>query len=125
MSTKKQTDTLSDALTNCLEDLERVGYGEPELHKLQSFLSQFCVTAQICLTNLFVRARIYKRRKHFWTVLSICEVYRNSVWSESSPGRYGDPDDVSVDDCGCTRGARNAGALVKVYLALDLPLKTL
>lgn len=109
---------------DCLKRLEKVGYGEPEVCKMDSFLGHFSSwAAQIYLTNLFVRARIH--RKHFWTVLSIYEVYRHAVWSESSPDRYGDPDDVSVDEHGDCRGARNAGAMARVYLALNLPFSGL
>ncbi len=79
MNAEKQENILPSTFTYCLEELRRVGYGELEICKMQSFLSQFCATAQMYLTNLFVRARVSKPRKHFWTVLSICEVYRNAV----------------------------------------------
>ncbi|MDO8483296.1 MAG: hypothetical protein Q7S86_05790 [bacterium] len=104
------------------ERLRSVRYTEPEVFEIIKFLNKFCCTAKICLTELFVRSRIYKHPRNLETVLLICNFYDDVVWKYSSPDRYGDPDDISIDANGVCRGARNTGAIVKAYGAVGLPM---
>lgn len=114
--------TTSSALSSAVERFRSAHYTDEEIAEICRFLEKFCETAIIYLTNLFVNARIYKYPRNLHTVLLVCDFYDYFVWRHSSPDRYGDPDDTSVDEKGECRGARNAGAIAKVYGAIGLPL---
>ena len=105
-----------------IERFENVGYSPTEISQITTFLSRFCGPAILYLTELFVRARIYKERKPVEMVLAACQKYDELVWKFSLPDRYGDPDDISSPSPGgeC-RGANNAGAVARVYLEIGLP----
>lgn len=122
------TEPQADTLQSSLERLREVGHDEIELKAARIFLSRFCGTAQLYLTQLFVQAKI--RKVDFARVITLCQLYDNIVWSKSFPDRRGDPDDTALDPDdmdedgkAVCRGARNAGAIARVYLALNLPFQ--
>jgi len=116
---------------------------ELEAEKVLQFLKGFCMTAQIYIVELFIRARIYKYpkkpKKTFADVIAACVRQNELVWKHSSPGRYADPDDVTTDEIVPTHtvvaerkeiggireciGARNANALAEIYTELGVPFK--
>ncbi len=113
----------STALDACLDDLRRVRYSEHELDELRAFLTKFSDVAIIYLGRLLERARIYKRAPSFERVMKALRGYDRLVWQWSSPGRYGDPDDTGVDSHGDCFGARNTGAIARVYNSLGIPIQ--
>src|SRR3989344_7230819 len=90
--------TTPTALEACIEELRLVRYEEAELAEIRAFLEKFCDVAIVFLSRLFERAKIYKKAPPFEQVMKAMHGYDRLVWQFSSPGRYGDPDDVSVDE---------------------------
>ncbi|MDO8619996.1 MAG: hypothetical protein Q7R64_01445 [bacterium] len=113
--------TPQSALDAGIERFRQVKYTEEEIAQITAFLERFCSTGILFLTELFIRARIYKHRKPLEIVLTACRKYDELVWKYSTPGRYGDPDDPTCSPPGECRGAHNAGAVARVYLDIELP----
>ncbi|OHA21075.1 MAG: hypothetical protein A2849_02070 [Candidatus Taylorbacteria bacterium RIFCSPHIGHO2_01_FULL_51_15] len=135
------------ALEAARERFQNIRYTPEEIARIVAFLEKFCDVAVVYLTELFVRAKVYKAPRCLDTVLLIGEFYYQFAWKFGTPDRIGDPDDVAVDESAPTHSAevtdwylggesrvrvvtgikstigwRNATALTSAYGALGVPM---
>ncbi len=97
-----------------LEELARIKYTDGELACMESFLSDFCKTARLYLTRIFVRGKI--SGKTFSEILDVCSTLNETVWKNGTEERIGDPDDVAPPNV----GMNNTAAFYKAYEMLGL-----
>src|SRR3989344_1677222 len=76
--------------------LIKLGLRPEELAKIDQIEAPLCQTARILLARIFKRALVGKDKKLFAEILSACGQEWQEVWSRGTPGRLGDPDDVTT-----------------------------
>jgi len=91
------------------EDLEKAGYVEDEIRRVDSFLSYMCVASHEYVVKVFTRA---KKRQPFQGIMRVCEDTFNRVWRHGTSDRIGDVDDINYP--------KNWIAFQNIYLVLGM-----
>ena len=107
------------------EELAELGLISTELDQFEQDAERFCQTAQLYLVRFVARA--LRRGKSFRQIMSVCGAVWRETWSQGTPGRLGDPDDITTlcpaDKPALTWGMQNALAFYRAYelIGLDSP----
>ena len=84
---------LSNIVDEDVEDLRRIKVPDEHMCELDLFLKPFHLTARLYICRFYIRARLGK--KDHETILKLLKETYEENWQHDTPGRIGDPDDVT------------------------------
>ena len=96
-------------------ELRQLGYSDAELERISPILGSIVLTGRIYLVHVFAAAKRGKRP--FGLVMEKVQSAWDTVWSQGTSDRLGDPDDVAPLGV----GMRNTCAFFQLYKDIGLP----